>query len=125
MKIERVDVTTQNVDIDAAFNISTRISKPGPPQRVAGMTLGIVEMTSNAPHGGEVHPDGDEFLHVISGRVEVTGDSSPAGIVLKAGDSCIVRANEWHKVNVLEPTRLLHITPGPHGDHRPLPTEAE
>ncbi len=27
---------------------------------------------------------------------------------------------EWHKVHVLEKTQLLHITPGPNGDHRPL-----
>ena len=120
MSIEQINTETHSVDIDSAFNISTRERQPGPPQRVAGMTLGIVEMSESAPHGGEMHPDGDEFLHILSGSVRVTGDSVPDPLILTAGDSCVVRAGEWHKVEVLEPTRLLHLTPGPNGDHRPL-----
>lgn len=41
------------------------------------MTLGIVTMNQNAPHGGEVHPDGDELIYVISGKLPVVGDSVP------------------------------------------------
>ena len=37
-----------------------------------------------------------------------------------AGEACIVPRGEWHLVKVLEPTQLVHITPGPNGDHRPL-----
>lgn len=122
MKIERVDISNVQVDIDSSFAISTRVRNPGPPERVDGMTLGIVDMNSSAPHGGEVHPDGDEFLHVISGQVRVIGDSSTEGAILNSGESCIVRAGEWHRVEILVPTKLLHITPGPNGDHRPLPT---
>ena len=92
----------------------------GPPQRIDGMTVGIVTMEHNAPHGGEVHPDGDELLYVISGRLSVVGDSSPQEpLELGPGAACIVRKGEWHRVDVLEPTQLLHITPGPNGDHRP------
>jgi len=94
--------------------------QPGPPQRHDGVTAGIVTMTASAPHGGEVHPDGDEVLYVIRGRLRVTGDSAPDDPVeLGPGEACIVAKGEWHKVDVLEPTRLLHITPGPRGDHRP------
>jgi hypothetical protein len=39
---------------------------------------------------------------------------------LGPGDACIVSKDEWHCVQILEPTRLLHITPGPQGDHRPI-----
>lgn len=120
MKLESVDVVASMVDIDSKFKISTRERKPGPPECVNAMTLGIVDMDKSAPHGGEMHPDGDEFLHVISGEVRITSDSSPGAIILRAGDSCIVRANEWHKVDVMSPTKLLHLTPGPNGDHRPL-----
>jgi len=85
------------------------------------MTIGIVTMSHDAPHGGEVHPDGDEILYVISGRLRVTGESEPkAPIEMGPGDACIVRRGEWHRVNVLEKTQLIHITPGPNGDHRPL-----
>jgi hypothetical protein len=31
-----------------------------------------------------------------------------------------VPKGEWHRVHVLEKTQLIHITPGPNGDHRPL-----
>jgi transposase len=49
-----------------------------------GMTVGIVTMEHDAPHGGEVHPDGDEVLYVISGGVSVTSDSNP-GETLELG----------------------------------------
>ncbi len=120
-KITPVDVSQSMFDIHRDLSISTRARKPGPPERIDGMTVGIVTMTHDAPHGGEVHPDGDEILYVISGKVRVTGDSAPdAPIELGPGQACIVRKGEWHLVNVLEPTQLIHITPGPNGDHRPL-----
>jgi len=85
------------------------------------MTMGIVTLTQDAPRGGEVHPDGDEILYVVSGKLRVIGESDPnAAVELAPGDACIVRKGEWHRVRVLEPTQLIHVTPGPHGDHRPL-----
>ena len=78
-------------------------------------------MAHDAPHGGEVHPDGDEILYVISGKVRVVGDSEPdAPVELGPGDACIVPRGEWHRVKIVEPTQLIHITPGPNGDHRQL-----
>ena len=85
------------------------------------MTVGIITITEGAPHRGEVHPDGDEILYVVSGRLQITGESEPnAPIELHPGEACIVRKVEWHRVQVLEKTQLIHITPGPNGDHRPL-----
>lgn len=116
-----VDASRCVFDIHRDLSISTRQREPGPPERIDGVTVGIVTMEHDAPHGGEVHPDGDEILYVISGRLRVTGDSAPdAPIDLGAGEACIVRQGEWHKVAVLEPTQLVHITPGPNGDHRPI-----
>jgi len=94
---------------------------PGAPERIDGLTVGFLTITHDAPHGGEIHPDGDEILIVISGRLRVTGESEPdAPLELGPGDACIVHKGEWHRVSVLEPAQLLHITPGPNGDHRPL-----
>ena len=119
-KITRID-GDHVFDIHRDLTITTRRSESGPPKRIDGMTMGIVTMEQSAPHGGEVHPDGDEILLVISGRVQVVGDSDPDNpLELTSGDSCIVRAGEWHRVMVLEPTQLIHVTPGPKGDHRPL-----
>ena len=75
-------------------------------------------MEHSAPHGGEIHPDGDELLYVISGHLRVKGDTSPA-LELKSGDACVVKKGEWHRVDVLEKTQLIYMTPGPNGDHRP------
>ena len=120
-RITPVDASRHVFDIHRDLSISTRATRPGPPERIDGMTVGIVTMDHDAPHRGEVHPDGDEILYVISGRVRVTGESEPdAAIELGPGQACIVPRGEWHLVSLLERTQLLHITPGPHGDHRPL-----
>jgi quercetin dioxygenase-like cupin family protein len=119
--IDPVNVTGHVFDIHPDLSISSRARKPGLPERIEGMTIGIVTLTHDAPHGGEVHPDGDEMLYVISGKLRVIGESDPsAGVELGAGDACIVRRGEWHRVRVIEPTQLVHVTPGPGGDHRPL-----
>jgi|GEM_PF-4904362 len=64
--------------------------------------------------------DGDELLYVISGSVEVTSNASPNKLILGPNDSCIIPKGEWHNVHILEPAKLIHITPGPGGEHRPL-----
>ena len=84
------------------------------------MTMGIISMDANAPHGGEVHPDGDEVIYVISGKLRVVGDSSASEpLTLMPGEACIISKGEWHKVEILENTQLIHVTPGPNGSHRP------
>jgi mannose-6-phosphate isomerase-like protein (cupin superfamily) len=90
----------------------------GPLRRAHG---GIADIGRDPPHGGELHPDGDELIYVISGKVRVVGESAPhESCELGPGGACIVSKGEWHCVRILEPTRLLHITPGPQGDHRPI-----
>ncbi len=115
-----VDASKYSFDINRDLSVSARERKPGPPERIEGMTVGIVTMENDAPHGGEVHPDGDEILYVISGKLRVTADSSTANpLELESGAACIVKKGEWHKVEILEKTQLLHITPRPNGNHRP------
>ena len=116
-----VDVSTTQIDIDRNLRMQPKQRTEGPPERMDGISVGIIEMSSSAPHGGEIHPDGDEFIYVISGSLRITSDSQSESVTLNAGQSCIIGANEWHKVDVLSPTKLLHMTPGPNGDHRPLP----
>ncbi len=120
-KIIPVDVSRFCFRIHRDLSVTTSEIKPGPPERIDGMTVGIVTLERDPPHGGEVHPDGDEILYVISGALKVTSDSNPGEAVhLGPGDAGIVEKGEWHKVQVLEKTQLLHIGPGPNGDHRPL-----
>jgi mannose-6-phosphate isomerase-like protein (cupin superfamily) len=120
--IMRVDASRYSVTVSRDLRMAPfEQPRNRPPIRIDGMTIGFVQMSRPAPHNGEVHPDGDELLYVISGRVRVTAESTPDEVCeLGAGEGCIVPKGEWHQVIPLEPTHLLHITPGPHGDHRPL-----
>lgn len=120
-KIVSVDVATCSVDVFRDLSIVKRARQSGSPARIDGMTVGIVTMTEDAPHGGEVHPDGDEFLYVVLGRIKITTESDPDfALTLGPGEACIVPQGIWHKVSILEKTQLFHITPGPNGHHRPV-----
>ena len=124
-KITLVDTSCHALDIHRDLSVSARLRKPGPPERIDGMTVGVVTVLQGdapPPHKGEVHPDGDEIVYVISGRLRVTGESEPtAAIEIAPGEACIITRGEWHRVTVLEfPAQFVHITPGPHGDYRPL-----
>ncbi|HEY2814581.1 MAG TPA: cupin domain-containing protein [Acidimicrobiales bacterium] len=84
--------------------------------------MGAPELTSDAPHDGEMHPDGDELLFMVSGAVTVRLELAGGDclVELGAGDAVVVPKGVWHKVTLREPGRLVHITPGPNGDARPL-----
>ena len=98
-------------------------NRPGPPSRVNGFTVGAPVMIRNAPHGGEMHPDGDEVLFLLSGHVSVLLEEGGSERVLDLhpGEAVIVPRAVWHRVVLREPSQILHITPGPGGEHRPLP----
>jgi mannose-6-phosphate isomerase-like protein (cupin superfamily) len=101
---------------------------PGPPKRIDGYTVGVIpNLEGPPPHRGEVHPDGDELLYLVSGAVEVVlddGDEHSIGaettVVLREGDAFVVPRGVWHQVRVLEPAYFVHVTPGPNGGSRPL-----
>ena len=100
----------------------------GGPVRVDGLTVGVVpHMDRPPPHRGELHPDGDELLYLVSGRVEVVLDDGDLEHVgeetrheLGPGDGFVVPRGVWHRIDVIEPAHLVHVTPGPGSGHRPL-----
>ena len=101
---------------------------PSGPVRIDGFSVGAPRMTESAPHRGEMHPDGDELLYLVSGRVDVIledgGDETTVGVprveTLQPGEAVLVPRGVWHRVDVREPSHLVHVTPGPGGGHRPL-----
>ena len=120
-QIVPVDVTRFALDLHRDLTVTPRAMNPGAPQLIDGVTIGFASMTRDAPHKGEVHPDGDEIIYLISGRARVIGESEPSDAIdLGPGDACIVRKGEWHRVVVVEPVQLIYITPGPRGNYRPL-----
>jgi mannose-6-phosphate isomerase-like protein (cupin superfamily) len=92
--------------------------------RIDGFSVGAPVMTRPAPHNGEMHPDGDELLFLISGHISVLfleRESAEQLVELSPGQAVVVPRGVWHRVLPKEPSQLLYITPGPGGAWRPLP----
>jgi mannose-6-phosphate isomerase-like protein (cupin superfamily) len=119
---EAFDLLGSYVGLDAAGRLRRLEHPPGPPPRIEGFTIGAHQMDRDAPHGGERHPDGDELLFLVSGRAEVVleEEGGERRVALGPGCAFVVPKGVWHNVRLLEPTLLVHLTPGPGGDHRPM-----
>jgi mannose-6-phosphate isomerase-like protein (cupin superfamily) len=87
----------------------------------AGFTFTPVSMTHDAPHGGEMHPDGDEILYVVAGRIAVTLElGRDETTELGPGQGLVVPRGVWHRVHVLNPADLITLSPGPRLEFRAL-----
>jgi mannose-6-phosphate isomerase-like protein (cupin superfamily) len=114
-----VDVTNAIFNISDSNTISACLFSDDAPKKNSGFNVGIITMETDPPHGGEVHFDGDEIIHVISGVLKVESDSNPNNsLQLSAGDSCIIKKSEWHKIYVIEKAKLIYITPATNNEHR-------
>jgi mannose-6-phosphate isomerase-like protein (cupin superfamily) len=119
------DGSVANIGRDWSITITS--APPGPPRRIDGYTIGAIPRVDRpGPHGGEVHPDGDEFLYLVSGTMELIlddGDEQAVGVetkvLLRSGDAYVVPRGIWHRLESVEPSYLGHVTPGPNGGHRP------
>jgi mannose-6-phosphate isomerase-like protein (cupin superfamily) len=64
----------------------------------------------------EIHPEGDEFVYLISGDTdfdlwsEATGDQTVR--VSEPGGYVVVPKGVWHTARPHKPTRMLFVTPG-------------
>jgi len=103
---------------------------PTPPQMrslgaFGGVVAGAVHMTRDTPW--EMHPEGDECLHLLSGSIDVLVETgSPSGpIELSAGGGCVVRRGQWHRLVVRKPGDLLFITPTAGTRHRATEQNAQ
>lgn len=62
----------------------------------------------------EMHPEGDEFVYLLSGAVELLLDRD-GGIVsvpLAGTGAAVVPRGVWHTARVKAPSRMLHVTRG-------------
>src|SRR3954451_23123053 len=118
-----IDLTREVVGLDRSDRRARIVEQPGgPPQRIDGLTIGAPMITGDAPHDGEMHPDGDELLHLVTGAVTVRLElpDGDVHVELGAGDAIVIPQGIWHQITMREPGQLIHITPGPNGDARPL-----
>jgi mannose-6-phosphate isomerase-like protein (cupin superfamily) len=93
----------------------------GPPPRIDGYVVGLAAMDRPPPHGGEMHPDADEVLFLLSGTVDVVieDDGGEQLHELRARQGIVIPRGKWHRVIPREPSELLSVTPGPGGEWRP------
>lgn len=65
----------------------------------------------------EMHPECDELVHIIQGRIEIEilpNDSTDSVIVvLTAGSFIVVPKGCWHRQKILERVKEFYVTPGP------------
>ena len=70
----------------------------------------------------EMHPNGDEFVYLLSGAIEVLLEQANglATISLQGRGAVIVPCGVWHTAKVTAPSRVLHVTRGAGTQHRPV-----
>lgn len=118
------DPLTHIIGLSNDLAASKMPERPDPPVPFSGATFGVATMTENSPHGGEMHPDGDEVLYLISGRVKVVFlDSDDEDVDVEPGDGLVVPKGKWHRVDILEPSQIVYLTPGPNNQFKPLPSD--
>lgn len=121
----KFDPRTHTIGLSRKLEASKVPERPDPPVPVEGMTFGVATMAENSPHGGEMHPDGDEVLYLISGRVRVVFlDSTAEDVEMLPGDGLVVPKGVWHRVDIVEPCQIVYLTPGPNNQFRPLDCDA-
>lgn len=121
-KPARFDPSKHVIGVDREFTASKMPEQPDPPIPFEGVTFGVASMAENSPHGGERHPDGDEVLYLVSGRIRVVFIEDPIeDIEVRPGDGLVVPKGVWHRVDILEPSQIVYMTPGPDNEFKPLP----
>ncbi len=111
------------VTVDRNGQASEHSYGDGAPPSVEGVTVGAAVLPVEPFHGGELHPDGDEILYLVSGRASVLLEEASGDTLtpLAPGEAFVVPRGVWHQVVVAEPSHVVYVTPGPRVDHRPLP----
>ena len=117
--------SAQTIGINCEFAASIMPVRPDPPIPFSGVIFGVATMSENSPHGGEMHPDGDEVLYLISGKIKVVFlDDDKADIDVRPGEGLVVPKGTWHRVDIIEPSQIVYLTPGPNNQFRPVPSDA-
>lgn len=118
------DPSTHTIGLNSDFAASKMSERPDPPIPFSGVTFGVASMAENSPHDGEMHADGDEVLYLISGRVKVVFlDTEEEDIDVQPGDGLVVPKGTWHRVDIIEPSQIVYLTPGPNNQFRPVPSD--
>jgi mannose-6-phosphate isomerase-like protein (cupin superfamily) len=90
--------------------------------RLDGRLVGCVHLEQGPLDHWERHPDGDEFLLLLSGAVTIVLEEATGrhAVPLKAGEACVVPKGVWHTFQIAEAGDLVFATAGEGTDHRPF-----
>lgn len=119
---EPIDLSRVTLGLKRDGTANLLPTRAGLPPRVDGYTVSAPHMTRNPPHNGEMHPDGDEVIFLISGRIDIELEVNGAATLSEVfpGQALVVPRGTWHRLLLREPSQILHITPGPRGEWRPI-----
>lgn len=123
LHLER-DGTAMSIGDSAAFWRDIMSGAPQSPEarRVAagGWLVTAFHMTEDTPHW-EMHPEGDELLHLLSGAMDIVLQEPGRErlVTLAPGKVCFVPRGAWHRFKIHAPGDLLAITFGRGTQHRP------
>lgn len=69
----------------------------------------------------EMHPAGDEIVHLLEGAATLLLEEADGTreVPLGPGETAIVPRGVWHSARIHQPGRALHVTPGEGTEHRP------
>ena len=79
--------------------------------KIGNLTLGVMSYSGQTPW--ERHPDGDELLLALDGRVDVTvlTDQGPVKRTLRAGEAFVCPQGLWHRQRAEKSVSMLYGTP--------------
>jgi len=88
---------------------------------VLGTLVSAYVSEADWPHW-EMHPEGDEVLVLIDGRMTMILEEAGGErrVEMAPGATCIVPKGAWHRAIVPEPSRFIAITYGAGTTHRPI-----
>ncbi|MFV8751137.1 hypothetical protein ACNOYE_11385 [Nannocystaceae bacterium ST9] len=77
-------------------------------------------MHEDWPHW-EMHPEGEELVSLISGRVTMLLDDGARQwqVEMGSGQTIVNQRGTWHRALVHEPSDMLFVTAGRNTQHRP------
>jgi len=98
-----------------------QLPEGGSDQHGQGWLISEYEFTEDWPTW-EMHPEGDEFVYLLSGAVELLldRDGSIEHIAVEGTGAVVVPRGVWHTAKVRTPSRMLHVTRGAGTQTRPL-----
>lgn len=110
-KAKRIDVTE---DFWASLGDGRR--------RLDGYLITVSDIRNDMPHW-EMHPNGDEVLYLLSGKLDILieQDGREQRVPLRPEDpGLVVPAGAWHRAVAVEPGWMMFVTWGEGTEHRPV-----